>query len=135
MNKKNKQGEILIENIVFIILNIIFLAILVLFLLKQGEGAVVLEGAYAKETALLIDAAKPGMIFTINMEKAMEIANENEIDFSEVVEVGNNYVTVKLTDKGGYKYTFFNDVNVSAYPDRNKENNYNGIYVFTVSLK
>jgi hypothetical protein len=128
----NRRGQILIENVVFIILNVLFLSILVLFLLKQGQGAVLLESSYAKEAALLIDGAKPGMIFILNMEKGMDIANENGIDFSKVVEVGKNYVSVKLTDKGGYKYTFFNDVDVSAYPDK-VDNEYNGMYVFTVS--
>jgi hypothetical protein len=103
--------------------------------LKQGEGAVLLEGSYAKESALLIDAAKPGMVFVMDMEKGMEVAENNEIDFSEIVEIGDNYVNVKLSGKGGYKYTFFNDVNVSAYPDRDEENNFNGMYVFTISTK
>ncbi len=133
--KENKRGELLIENIVFIILNVVFLAILVLFLLRQGEGAVLLESSYAKESALLIDAAKPGMIFFVNMEKGLDVSKDNEIDFSEVVEVGDNYVNVKLSGKGGYKYAFFNDVNVSAYPDRDEENNLNGMYVFTISTK
>ncbi len=131
---KEKKGEILIENVVFIILNVLFLAILVMFLMKQGQGAVLLESSYAKESSLLIDGAKPGMIFTLNMGDGMEIAEENGIDFSDVVEVGKNYVIVKLTDKGGYKYTFFNDVNVSAYPDK-VENEYNGMYVFTISKR
>ena len=130
----NKRGTILIENVVFIILNVMFLAILVVFLMKQGQGAVLLESSYAKESALLIDGAKPGMLFILNFEKGMDLAEENGIDFSEVVEIGNNYVNVKLTDKGGYKYTFFNDVNVSAYPDK-VDNEYNGMYVFTVSSR
>lgn len=128
----SKKGEILIENVVFIILNVMFLAILILFLMKQGQGAVLLEGSYAKEAALLIDDAKPGMIFILNMETGMKVAEENGIDFSDVVEVGNNYVSVKLTDKGGYRYTFFNKVNVSTYPDK-VDDEYSGMYVFTVS--
>lgn len=132
--RKNCRGQILIENVVFIILNVLFLSILVMFLMKQGQGAVLLESSYAKEAALLIDDAKPGMIFILNMEKGMGVAKENGIDFSEIVEVGNNYIGVKLTDKGGYQYTFFNDVNVSAYPDE-YEDEYNGMYVFTVSKK
>ncbi len=131
---KNCKGQILIENVVFIILNVMFLAILVMFLMKQGQGTVLLESSYAKESALLIDGAKPGMIFILNMEKGRNIAEKNGIEFSDVIEVGSNYVNVKLTDKGGYKYTFFNDVNVSAYPDK-EENEYNGMYVFTISKK
>jgi hypothetical protein len=36
---KNKNGELLVENVVFIILNLVFLTILILFLLRQGTGA------------------------------------------------------------------------------------------------
>ncbi len=38
-----KRGAILVENVVFLILNLLFLSILVLFLVKQGSGATVLE--------------------------------------------------------------------------------------------
>ena len=41
--RKNKRGNILVENIVFIILNLVFVAILILFIMRQGIGAVVLE--------------------------------------------------------------------------------------------
>jgi hypothetical protein len=129
-----KRGEVLIENVVFIILNVLFLSILIIFLVKQGQGAVLWEGSYAKESALLIDGSKPGMIFILNMEEGMKIAQKNGIDFSEVVEIGSNFVRVKLSDNGGYEYTFFNDVNVSAYPDK-VDDEYNGMYVFTISSK
>ena len=42
-----KKGELLIENIIFIVLNLVFLTILVLFILRQGNGVILIEEAYA----------------------------------------------------------------------------------------
>ena len=125
--KINRKGNILTENIVFIILNLIFLIILFLFLFKQGEGAIVLEESYAKQISLLIDGAKPGMIITLNMEKGINLAEKNKIS-KDIVSIQNNIVTVKLTDKGGYSYSFFNDVNLNYY--RQGDN-----YVFVINKK
>lgn len=111
----NKRGEILVENIIFIVLNLLFLTILILFLLRQGDGAVVLEQSYAKNIALLIDSAKPVMEIQLNMEKAREVAKKNNVDFDEVVKIQDNLVIVKLSEKGGYSYSFFNDVEATAY--------------------
>jgi hypothetical protein len=126
---KKKRGEILIGNVVFLILNALFLFVLILFLVKQGQGAVVLEQVYAKEIALLADSAKPGMQIIIDMEKGFEISNERGLDFVDVVSVKGNVVEVKLSSKSGYTYSFFNDVNLNVYPDKNKNNEYTGLYV------
>jgi len=105
------------ENIIFIILNLVFLTILILFLLKQGSGAIVLEQAYAKHIALVIDSAKPGMTIKLDMEKGKKLAEKNKIDFEDIVKIEDNLVTIKLSAQGGYSYSFFNDVNVTKYPD------------------
>jgi len=112
-----KRGSLLMENLVFIILNLIFLTLLVLFLLRQGEGAVVLEQAYAKEIALLVDSAKPGTTMLLNIEKGKKLAEKNNVDVEDIIKIDSNSVIVKLSEKGGYSYSFFNDVDVSAYPD------------------
>ena len=117
MEKRGKKGAILMENVIFIILNVLFLAILILFLLKQGQGAIILEQSYAKQIALLIDSAKPGMTMILNMEKAKEIAEKNGIDFKDIIIISKNIVTVRLSGEGGYSYSFFNDVDVTIYPD------------------
>lgn len=106
------------ENIIFIILNLLFLMILMIFLAKQGGGAIVLEQSYAKQIALLIDSAKPGMTMVIDMEKGKKLADKNGIDFSEVVKINGNSVFVKLSSDGGYSYDFFNDVGASTFSDK-----------------
>ena len=119
--KKNllldKTGKMLFPTVIFIVLNIMFFGILLVFVFRTSGGEVVYEQAYAKQIALLIDEAKPVMEIKLNMEDAMKLAEKNNIDFGDMVKIENNVVTVKLSEGGGYSYSFFNDVNVTAYPD------------------
>ncbi|MCK5624539.1 hypothetical protein KAI04_01735 [Candidatus Pacearchaeota archaeon] len=115
--KRVKKGAILMENVVFIILNILFLSILILFLLKQGQGAALLEQSYAKQIALLIDSAEPGMTMILDMSKAKDLAEKNGLEFKDIVINTDNIITVRLSESGGYSYSYFKDVDVSLYPD------------------
>ncbi|MCX6747044.1 MAG: hypothetical protein NTU63_02820 [Candidatus Pacearchaeota archaeon] len=128
MNQKekrlNKRGIILMENVIFIVLNILFISILALFIYKQGNGAIVLEQSYAKNIALLIDSAKPVSELRLNMEDAMDLAEKNGVDREQVVKIENNIITVKLNKDSGYQYSFFNDVDATAYPDIFPNKNY-----------
>jgi len=128
IKKFPKKGNILTENLVFIILNVIFLIILLLFLFKQGEGAIILEESYAKQIALLIDGAKPGMIIQMNMEKGITLAEKNGLNAEDIVFISGNIITVKLSKKGGYSYSFFNDIDVTYHLDKDN-------YVFVINQK
>ncbi len=126
---KNKRGNILIENIIFIVLNVLFLTILVLFLFSKIGSAAVLEEKYAKQIALIIDSAKPGMTIHLNMEDAISKADKEGWTDNIVIREGN-VITVKLREKGGYSYSFFNDVEVNVNPEiKNKE------YFFVINEK
>tara|TARA_B100000315_G_C14531003_1_gene566171 strand:- start:442 stop:828 length:387 start_codon:yes stop_codon:yes gene_type:complete len=120
-----KKGQILPENVIFIILNLIFLSILIFFVYAKSGGEARLEENHAKQIALIIDSAKPYTEIHLNMKDAIEKADENNWK-ENIVSISGNTVTVKLREKGGYSYSFFNDVGVSAYQD--KEN-----YVIIVS--
>tara|TARA_Y100000310_G_scaffold180243_1_gene180142 strand:+ start:64 stop:480 length:417 start_codon:yes stop_codon:yes gene_type:complete len=113
-----KRGQILVENVVFIILNLIFLTILILFIYSKSGSEALLEEKYAKQIALIIDSAKPGMDIVLNMEDAIEKTKKEwgEDRIGEIVSVEGNTVTVKLREKGGYSYSFFNDVDVLVTP-------------------
>lgn len=119
-----KRGDILIENIIFIILNLIFFTILILFIFSRTGSAALLEEEYAKQIALIIDAAKPGtivdikpgMIIHMNMEELIDKAEKEGFE-GNIVSITGNLVTVKLRSKGGYSYSFFNDVDVFVFPD------------------
>ena len=112
-----KRGVLLLENVIFIVLNLIFLSVIILFLFKQGGGAIVLEQSYAKNIALLIDSAKPIMELRLNMEQGMELAEKNNVARDEIVQINDNVVRVKLGERSWYEYSFFNNVDVTVYPD------------------
>ncbi|MFH1365500.1 MAG: hypothetical protein ABIH28_02875 [archaeon] len=69
-----------------------------------------MEEAYAKKIALVIDAAKPGMSIEIDMRSAIA---KSKGYTGKIVDIKGNLVTVKLSQKGGYSYSFFNDVSSS----------------------
>lgn len=130
MSKKNKKANILVENIIFIVLNVLFLTILIIFLFSKTGSAAVLEEKYAKQIALLIDSAKPGMTIHLNMEDAVEEADKAGWDAENIVTRNDNLITVKLRGEGGYSYSFFNDVEVNVNPDiKNKK------YFFVIDEK
>ncbi|MCK5043897.1 hypothetical protein KAR52_02760 [Candidatus Pacearchaeota archaeon] len=128
----SRRGEILVENIIFIILNLIFLTILMVFLFSKMGSVAVLEEMYAKQIALTLDSAEPGMEIHFNMENAFD-KKEKEWDVLQMVNIQENVVTVKLQEKGGYAYSFFNNIEVGMYPDKDENNEYNGFYVITIN--
>lgn len=133
LSPRKKFGGVLVQNVIFIILNLIFVSMLIFFIWNQSGSAALLEETYAKKSALALDSAQPPMDIKIGMHDALEIANKNNFDFSKAVSVKGNVVRVKLREKGGHKYSFFNDINVtSVYPERNVDNQYTGNYVFVV---
>lgn len=93
-----------------------------LFLFSKTGTASVLEEKYAKQIALAIDAAEPSMTIHLNMEDAIEIAEKENLPLGEIVKINENIVTVKLREKGGYSYSFFNNVKVNTnFNAQNKE--------------
>ena len=120
----NKKGNILTENIIFIILNLVFLSILIIFLFSKMGAAAVLEEKYAKQIALILDSAEPVMIISINMEDAIKIAKKENRDLNNIVSIQNNVVHVQLREKGGYSYSFFNDIDPSIYLNRSSIKEY-----------
>lgn len=117
MGMRNKRGQIIAENVIFLVLNLIFLAILAIFLVNQSSGTPLLEDVYSKQIALLIDSAKPGMSMEVNLERAYEIAKEEGVPFEDVLKIDTdkNYVYFSLGDGDGRRYHFFNNVNVTEY--------------------
>jgi len=122
---RNKRGDILIGDVIFIVLNLVFLTILIIFVVSKSNDASRFEELYAKQAALIIDSAKPGMIMHLDMKDAIEKAIDENQNIATLVTINGNTVTVKLSDKGGYSYSFFNDVNVNVYLDTlNNEQEY-----------
>jgi hypothetical protein len=88
-------------------------------------AAAVLEEKYAKQIALILDSAEPGMVISLNMKDAIKIANKENRDLNNVISIQDNVVKVQLREKGGYSYSFFNDlvydIDFSVYPDTSSE--------------
>lgn len=136
VKRGRKKGELLVQNIIFILLNLMFLAIMVAFLIKQGSGAVFLEETYSKQIALMIDSAKPGSIIKFNMEKALKVSEREKFPFQDVVRKDGNYVIVQLSEKSGKEYAFFNDLEINFFPAQDNETSeYTGMYTITVDKK
>lgn len=114
MRKLGKKGNILVGNVVFIVLNVVFLVIVLLFLFSRMSSSAGMEEKYAKQIALMIDAAKPGMEIHNKMSDAFSKAENNGLPLDQVVSVADNIVTVKVREGAGTSYSFFNDVNVNA---------------------
>lgn len=115
MNGK-KAASPVIENVIFIILNIMFFAMMIVFVVRAGSGASVLEQAYAKQAALIIDNAKPDMSIFIDAEDALKIAKKNGVKAESIARVDENAnkIIIKLSQRGAFSYQFFNDADVSV---------------------
>lgn len=112
--RNNKKAQILMENVIFIVLNLIYLTILILFITRAGSGVLNIEESYAKQISLIVDSFEPNTEVYLNMQDAIEIVKEDwgEEHLSGMVVIANNVVTVKLSKDSGYSYSFFSDLNV-----------------------
>jgi len=119
---KNKKGDApIIETVIFITLNVAFFVLFLVFIFRSAAGAVVYEQAYAKQIALLLDGAKPGMAIVVNFEPGIRIADKNKQNLDEAVKINNetNSVIVSLLPgKGGVSYQFFSDYNIQTRLDK-----------------
>ena len=117
----NKRG-ILMEEVIFFLLNAVFFVILLIFISGNTNGRAVYEQAYAKQIAFMIDEAKPDMSIYISMDDALKIAEKSKIDTSKeeqlkklvIIEEVNKKVVVDLGSGGGYSFDYFTDAKVSG---------------------
>ena len=111
---RNKKAIIVLETVIFIILNIAFIMILFTFVSRSGEGSLVYEQAYAKQIGLLLDGARPGTIIYMGVEKGVEIAKENGKNPEEIFRIGNGTVNVDLAGRQGYNFNYFGNQKINA---------------------
>lgn len=122
MLNSDKRGVVLTENVLFIILNLAFFAIILIFIVVNSGPVVYFEKAYAKQIALTIDSARPGMEINVDISEGAEKGEDwFRGNFRNAVVVSENVVTVKLGEKSSYSYSFFNDVkpSIDVGPDGN----------------
>jgi len=113
----NNKKAIVMEEIIFLVLNAIFFIVLLVFIVSSVNGKAVLEQKYAKQIALLIDEAKPKTIIYLDMRDAIEKATDkkNAVKINEQ----ENKVIVKLSSGRGYVFNYFNDVGINYRLDGN----------------
>jgi len=114
-NKKGKVGDILMDNIIYLVLLIIFFAGMMAFVYTKMNGAAVWEDFYAKEISKTIDTAQVGDVVILDVQKASEIAKSNKVaDFEKIFQFDNakNEVCVQLSTGGKNCYNYFNNVDI-----------------------
>ena len=117
MNKKSLN--LILEQTIFIILVIMWAMILLSVLYRVEHNTGLYEQLYAKEIALLLDRAEPGMEIQLDLTRAYNLATTNKFN-GEIVRIdpAQNAVVVKLTDGKGYSYHFFTDAVVTWSADK-----------------
>jgi hypothetical protein len=122
----NKRGDNLIsETVIFIALNIIFFLVMLLFVGRATSGAGFLEQTYAKQIALSIDQAKPGMTIIFSMQDAIDLAKSldkskealsNDKILGDIIKINpsENKIIVKVGSRGGYGFRYFSSYNITG---------------------
>jgi predicted nucleic-acid-binding Zn-ribbon protein len=109
MNKK----ALIIQNVIYIVLNLAFGLAMMSYISSSLGNSYVHEQALAKQIGLLIDEAKPGTTFTINLEEEDKLVKTAE-QKSRIVQIKGNKVVVSLGSKEGYAFEFFTDAKISS---------------------
>jgi len=113
MNKRGAEN-LVTGTVIFLILNLLFFIVLLVFVQSAGSNYSVHEQTYAKQVALLIDNAKPGMVVLVNIEELTKLAKENRKEVDKIVRLNQDESKVIVSLKGdrGYSYKYFSDANV-----------------------
>jgi len=119
--RKNKKAKIVMETLIFLVLNLVFFVVMLIFAYSSGDREFVYEQTLSKEIALIIDNSKPTMIISLDISKYIEIAEKNKQPIEKIVKLNKeeNRVGVNLKQKGGSSYQYFSDSNVSIELEKN----------------
>ncbi len=108
-----RKGTMLISDIIFLILALAFITILIVFIARQSSSTNVIEEQYAKEIALVLDAAEPGMQIHMNMKELLDARKPEFQGAPIVIDSRAHFVRVQLSADSGFTYGFFNDVSIT----------------------
>lgn len=116
MRWDKKAVAITFETTIFLVLNLVFILLLLMFVYGAGRGAFVYERVYAKQIALILNNAEPGMVISLDMEKVVEIAEKNRKEKDKIFEIDRerNEVKVSLSSRGGHSFQYFSDYDISG---------------------
>lgn len=111
--KSNRKAELLMENVVFILITIMFFGMMFLFINIKSNSAYLIEEVNAKKIALLIDAAESDTKIIVDVDEVFaknKLVGVNPL----VVDSENNVVRIKMSEKTGYSYGFYNKKAVNS---------------------
>jgi hypothetical protein len=109
--RARKSQGFLTENVVFMVVAVAFIAILFVFLYRISSTTHMMEEGTAKKLALMLDTAKPGTTIEMNIDNLLK-QKESTIQDLNMISITGNTITVKLSEKSGYSYSFFNKISV-----------------------
>lgn len=115
MNRK-ATGDVLSGNIIYFILVVLFTIGIFMIILQNKNNTAQWEEMYAKELALLLNQARPGDKYTVDIQKASEIAVKNGIgNPGYIIKFDSQAKTVAVSLKpiGGTTFSYFNNVVVT----------------------
>lgn len=132
MNKK----AILNSTVIYMIITLTVVVFGFGFIWYQANGASIWADYYAKELTRTINSADPCETITFDVQKAIEIAQKNNIPAGEFNQIfsfdnPNNEVCVKLSRGIKTCYKYFNDVDV-IYKDM-KQTMTGNVLIFEIS--
>lgn len=111
--KIGKDGKVFNEVMIQIILVVVIFSFFLIAIADKSESRGIKRQVLEKQTALLIDSARPGMEFEIRR------VNLNGIVNNVKVEDGRIFISVEgLTSIKGYPYFSLYDVGVEALEDK-----------------
>ena len=112
-NRIGKKANVLSEVTIFTIFAILIFSLIYLGLGRIGSQASFYEQVYAKQIALVIDKAEPGMEINLDVSGLYEIANKNNFK-GEIVTIDNkaNNVNVCLVSGKCYEFNYFSDLDI-----------------------
>lgn len=103
-----RRGNMLISDVIFLVLALAFVSILIAFIVRERSNVATLEEQSAKEIALLLDAAEPGMQVSVPLGALLEKKDAAFSGDAVVVDSTNHVVRVQLSTASGYSYSYFN---------------------------
>jgi len=111
--EKRGIGGPLMDNLVYILFVVVFLMMMFLGVARAGSSSTLYEQVYAKQIALVIDKAEPGIEVELDIYDLYNFARKNKFN-GEVVKIDNskNKVSVKVVDGEGYDFYYFKDINI-----------------------
>ena len=115
MNKKGSAGDNLASwYLLYLIILVVFFVLAFYYITAYQDGAALWEDFYSKQVVRMIDNAKPGDEFHLDVSVPSKIAFKKGYDVQKIFDFDNvnNQVIVKLSTGQGTSFGYFNNVDV-----------------------